>query len=561
MKFRKQGKQILLIAAVFFCAVSIGAPAASAKHKAAPAGPQKIIYIPHDNRPISDKQTAEVVRKLGYQVVVPPDRMLGGREDLGHPDELWSWLDENAKGADAAVISSDAMLYGSLVASRKHSYSEEEVIKRANRFKAFRQEYPKMKLYAFGSIMRTPRNGEASGHEEPAYYRNYGADIFRYTVLRDKEETGGLTRREKKEYDFLSQLIPKHALNDWMGRREKNFAANEELIRLTRDKTFDYFVLGRDDNAPHSQTHMESRHLADAGKDLGKTRFQAMAGIDEIGMLLLTRAVNDMRRDVPFVYTRYNWGHGEFTVPSYSDESIRDSISSAVTAAGGMEVNQAKRADVVLTVNTNPDGKTGEANDLDNDGTPRNGTKYFADIVSEYVGKGYPVAIADIAYANGSDNALMEELKNRGLLFKIRAYAGWNTATNSTGFVIGEGMLAKYMKDDAVDELLITRYLDDWGYQANVRNVIARQLTWLRGDGYYGSLGSKLDAVRYRSEQMLTRFVEDNLPPFKDLEEIRVNFPWNRMFESDIEHHAVRPITDYFHLSAAAEPKSVQDAR
>ena len=283
-----------------------------------------------------------------------------------------------------------------------------------------------------------------------------------------------------------------------------------------------------------------------------------MAGIDEIGMLLLTRAVNDMRRDVPFVYTRYNWGHGEFTVPSYSDESIRDSISSAVTAAGGMEVNQPKRADVVLTVNTNPDGKTGEANDRDNDGTPRNGTKYFADIVSDYVGKGYPVAIADIAYANGSDNALMEELKNRGLLFKIRAYAGWNTATNSTGFVIGEGMLAKHMKDEAVDELLITRYLDDWGYQANVRNVIARQLTWLRGDGFYGSLDSKMDAVRYRSEQMMTRFVEDNLPPFKDLEEIHVNFPWNRMFESDIEHNAVKPLTDYFRLNAAALQKPAE---
>ena len=37
--------------------------------------------------------------------------------------------------------------------------------------------------------MRTPRTGEASGHEEPGSYRNYGADIFRYTVLRDKAAT------------------------------------------------------------------------------------------------------------------------------------------------------------------------------------------------------------------------------------------------------------------------------------------------------------------------------------------------------------------------------------
>lgn len=42
----------------------------------------------------------------------------------------------------------------------------------------------------------------------------------------------------------------------------------------------------------------------------------------------------------------------------------------------------------------------------------------------------------------------MDELRDRGLLFKLRAYAGWNTPTNSTGFVIGEGMLAKHMKDE-----------------------------------------------------------------------------------------------------------------
>ena len=372
-------KQIVALAAVF-CTLAVtltGMPEAAAHHKNEQKV-EKILYIPHDNRPISDKQTAEVISKLGYEVVVPPDNMLGSRTDLGHPDELWDWLKQNAQDADAAVISSDSMLYGSLVGSRKHEYSKKEVLVRADRFQSFRKEHPKMELYVFGSIMRTPRSGEASGHEEPGYYRNYGADIFRYTVLKDKEEMEGLTRREKKEYDFLQRLIPKASLADWMGRREKNFAANEKMIDLTRKNAFNYFVLGRDDNAPYSQTHLESRHLAAAGQDLGKTRFQAMAGIDEIGMLLLTRAVNDMRRDVPFVYVRYNWGKGEFTVPSYSDEKIGDSIAAAITAAGGMQVKSPEKADLVLTVNTNPNGKTYEANDRANDGTPREGTKYFA---------------------------------------------------------------------------------------------------------------------------------------------------------------------------------------
>ncbi len=528
------------VCAAVFMAVMMIMPAVSARHKE--VKPDKILFIPHDNRPISDKQTAEVVKKLGYDVVVPPDNILGDRDNLGDPNALWTWLDNNALEAKAAVISSDSLVYGSLVGSRKHNYSRNEVAERVERFSQFRKANPKMSLYVFGSIMRTPRSGEASGHEEPAYYRSYGSDIFRYTVLKDKEEVEGLSRRENKEKAFLEELIPQKNLSDWLGRRAKNFAVNEDLIRLTRKNVFDYLVLGRDDNAPYSQTHLESRHLNESGKDLDKTKFQTMAGIDEMAMLLLARAVNNMRQETPSVYTRYNWGRGPYTVPAYSDEKISISIRDAITAAGGEAVTKPEQADLVMMVNTNPNGKTYEANERNNDGEEREGTQYFADLVSEYVGKGYPVGIADIAFANGSDNALMEQLRKRNLLFKIRAYSGWNTPTNSSGFLIGEGMLVRHMKKDDVDALLLTRYLDDWAYQANVRNTIARQLTWLRGDGVYGSLDTKREAVSLRTQKMLSRFASQNLPALSTLEEIHVYFPWNRMFESDIQHQEYKEI-------------------
>ena len=534
-----------VIALLACCACLLPLPQAFARHRDVQQVP-RIIFVPHDNRPISDKQTAEVVQKLGYEVVVPPEEILGNRNDLGQPERLWQWLEANSEEAEAAVISSDSLLYGSLVGSRKHNYSQAEVIGRADRFRKFRAEHPKLQLYVFGSIMRTPRSGEASGHMEPSYYEHYGSDIFRYTELSDKQEVEGLTRREKKEYAFLQELIPKKDLKDWLGRREKNFAASKRLIELTRQNTFDYMVLGRDDNAPYSQTHMESRHLAEAARDLDKTSFQDLAGIDEIGVLMLARAVNEMRGVSPTVFVRYNWGKGERTVPAYSDEPIKNSVESAVTVAGGMLAMSPGKADFVLAVNTNPNGRTYEANDRANNGTPREGTSYFADIISDYVAKGYPVGVADIAYANGADNALMEMLRERGLLFKLRAYAGWNTPTNSTGFVLGTGMLAPQMTEEAVSELLITRYLDDWAYQANIRNTVARQLTWLRGDGVYGSLDSKRSSVSNRATQLLQRFVQQNLPPYKSLEEIHVTFPWNRMFESDVRHGAAFDTGSYF---------------
>ena len=164
-------RRLIQLLCIAMLAVWIQPQAADAA-KAEPVT-EKIIFIPHDSRPISSTQTADVVTKAGYEVIVPPTELLGSREDLGHPDQLWTWVHENIAqpGVKAAVISSDAMVYGSLVGSRKHNESRAQILARASRFSELHSAHPKVPLYVFGSIMRTPRTGEASGHEEPEYYR------------------------------------------------------------------------------------------------------------------------------------------------------------------------------------------------------------------------------------------------------------------------------------------------------------------------------------------------------------------------------------------------------
>lgn len=525
-------KKAVLSILVGMCIMLMALPAMAAQQKSTVPSKGKILFVPHDNRPVSDSQTVDTIRSLGYEVIVPPDKLLGNRTDIGHPDELWAWTEKNIKDVDAAVISADSMLYGSLVASRKHNFDKQEVLDRAEKFVALRKENPKGKLYVFASIMRTPRSGANSGTEEPSYYASYGEAIFRYTALADKEDMGGLTYREKKEFAFLIKLIPKPAIRDWMSRRSKNFAANERLIQLTRDGVFDYFSLGRDDNAPYSQTHMESRKLAAEGADLSVAQFQAMAGIDEFGMLMLTRAVNDHSHMMPFILVRYNIGKGANTIPSYSDEKISNSIRSHIIAAGGMQVSTSKRADLILLVNTNMDGKTSEANERANTEVPRENTVYFANLVEESVKSGIPVGVGDIAYANGADNALMAQLEKKGLLYKLASYAGWNTATNSTGFVLGQGIMAAHMSQEDHDRMLTMRYLDDWGYEANVRQELARQLSWLSGKGDYADLDKKKMSAETLVTKKMRYFAASNLPPFAYLKNLQVTFPWDRMFEA-----------------------------
>ena len=500
-----------------------------------PGAGKKIVYIPIDTRPVNDRQTVEVAEKLGYEVLVPPAEILGGRDDYGHPEELLQWLEKNAPGAQAAVVSTDAMVYGSLVGSRMHDLSKEEIMARAEKLKAFHESHPRLPLYAFGTVMRTPR-GASYSSAEPAYYQAYGDKIFRYTALGDKEEMQVLSRKEQKEREQLKAEIPAEYLQDWLQRRAKNYDANARLLSMAEEGVFNYFLLGCDDSAVPSQTHLESRHLEEQGSVIGKTRSVVTSGADELGMLMVSRAINDHLRNVPFIYAEYAEGTGRDTIPEYTNEKIGDSVDKAIASIGAVPISNPKKADLVLLVSTDPKGKTFAANDPKNTKKFHRGTKEFLAQVKDYVKKGYPVAVADIVYGNGADNALMEGLRKDGLQFRLRGYGGWNTATNSTGFLIGAASLGNKMSRRDVEDLLLTRYVDDWAYQANVRGQVGNLLDTFPGEGNYGKLDAKKEAAKAKTAEMLKLFLKQNLnfPVSPELKEVQVDFPWNRMFECDV---------------------------
>ncbi|MBE6093756.1 MAG: DUF4127 family protein [Selenomonas ruminantium] len=502
----------------------------------------RILFIPHDDRPISYHQTVEVVEAAGYELVLPPKELLSNATNMGHPQELWQWLRENAPKAKSAVIASDSMLYGGLIPSRKHEVSQAEIAERLENFKRLRQDTPNLHIYVFDSLMRTPYQGWAGNIEEPAYYEQYGGAIFQYTSLLDKGETSKLSAAEKRDLQAYEKAIPQEYQKDWFGRRAKNLAATKELMDMTAAGTIDYLILGRDDNAPLCQTHRENREILAYAekKNLPKSKFQSMPGIDEFNILLLNRAINDMTWNIPFVYVRYGQGKGGDTIPDFSDEKISDSVEAALKIAGGLQVKKPQRADLVLYINTEEKGKTIETlnalpteADFVPDLKADKNTKAFVQMVEDAVNAGYPVSVADIKYANGADNALMNILEQKNLLFRLKAYSGWNTATNSTGFALGTGMLAGKMTDAAKNHLLTVRYLDDWAYQANVRAHVGTELVRTFGSyEYYYKLEDKLAFAEKRNTELMRDFARKHLP------EIPVDFsvknPWLRMFECDL---------------------------
>ena len=523
-------KFFLLLTIIIFCGMNTALAS------------EKIIFVPLDSRPITDRDTAMVGTKAGYEILVPPSDILGTESSQGDTEKLWAWLNENAPNADAAVISTDSMIYGSLVASRSHTLTNAEAQSKVMRFQKLHSDYPNLKIYAFGTVLRTLLTAtHSAAGMEPASYQANAVKIYKYSALLDKSEMNVASKREIRELNRLEKDIDKEVMADWKNRHGINYNANLKLMDLTKEGVFSFLLLGGDDSARFSATHREARMIKDYAnaKNIERTKFQMLSGADELGMMMLSRAILDMRGEVPFVHTIYNDGTGKETMPKYCFETLGNEMKGAILAIGAMEVPKPARADFTLLINTEINGKTFEANsDKLNNKKANSSVNAFMNKLKDATDKGYPVILADISCSNGADNALMEAMRKANLQFKIRAYGGWNTATNTLGFLLGEGILTNYMTEKDRNELMLYRYLDDWVYQANVRQDVRGAIYSLPGkdDPTGKTMGTKQAvAEKYTTEKMLEFAKKNiNLPSNLSLNNLKVTFPWKRTFECEV---------------------------
>lgn len=498
--------------------------------QAAVAAGEKILYIPLDNRPVCLSYVVETADAAGYSLLTPSEEFLASNSRSGSPEKLWLWLLAKAPEAKIAVISADSLLYGGLVSSRTHTYDQDTLNNAAERFQTLRKNNPHLKLYVFSTIMRTPQ--QSYGNVEPPYYSKYGPDIFKLSALLDKDEAYSLTAKEKIELGQLNAALPHQVTADWFGRREKNFKLNRNLIAFARARTFNFLAIGKDDDAPLSQTHREARHLVEASLDLPETRLQLLSGVDQLGLLLITRAINDSRRQTPLINVIYSEGEGKNTLPYYSDQRLSTSVPEQILALGGKPVAVPGDADLVLAVNSPYDGITKDATYMDNlfFSSPYN--KRFRQRIESLLTIKKPVAVADIAYANGADNGFMDELYKHRLLEKLTAYSGWNTADNTIGYALAQGVLGLSMDKQQQKQLLYTRYLDDWLYQANVRPELRTMLD--RRDPF---IVYNITNLHQRILKATNAAYSKQFQRYSFLQNTKFTYeyPWERLFEIEIK--------------------------
>jgi hypothetical protein len=180
--------------------------------------------------------------------------------------------------------------------------------------------------------------------------------------------------------------------------------------------------------------------------------------------------------------------------------------------------------------------------------TPRRSPEEFCRAVVEAVRQGKNVAIADVAFVNGSDLILGAQLVQHPEIARLAAYGGWNTAGNTLGTVLVQAafytVAKKYgfipAQQKAHLEFLFLRFLDDYCYQALERSLTMLEDLPAHGllpseerlpDGEIaGEIGKKV-AGRLENQARALEKTFQAAGLVKTVNISNIYLPWQRLFE------------------------------
>lgn len=488
---------------------------------------KKIVYLPLDERPCNIAYTEAVsAGHTAYSIVAPELSEMGQKKTPADFTMIRDFLLRECRDADQLIIALDTLLYGGIIPSRLHHLEREELVKRLDVLKLLKEQSPSLYVSAFSLVMRCPCYTDSS--EEPDYYAVCGREIFLYGQNEHKMRLGEITREEyEREKNRLSACHP--YIEDYETRRRVNIDCLTDALLLVGE-CIDEFTILQDDSNARGYTAMDRERVltlvAKRGIDL-----DTYPGADEAGLTLLARAATRIEQRRPRVYAAYPREGAKNVVPIYEDREIHKTVSAQIKSAGAIECFSEDEADLVLYCNLN-DTRT---YDVYLNYTKQTDEGYIPDFVKRIektLLSGRGAAVADVAYCNSGDLTLVYEMEKRFGVMKLWGYAGWNTASNTLGTVICQGVLRYFYGDSATHRgFTAHRIMDDAVYMAGVR----REMIALG----YGAGGAMIPERGEASElivKLINERTRENIPSVAEkYEAVDCYMPWHRLFEIGLE--------------------------
>ena len=489
--------------------------------------PVRIAFLPLDARPVTRGAFLALAALAGWDVATPPTALLGARRQSGDVDALWRWVDTEGEDADVLIASAEVMIYGGLVPSRIGHEPLDRCLALAGRFGEARRRAPHRRLLLAASNLRLPAAPDAT--EEPEYWGEFGPRIFAYSYHSDRfAQTGDPSSQAQAA--AAQAAVPQPVMADVLARRARNLTVLLSLVDQAARGDLDALLVGQDDAAEFGLTRRDLRTVDGAIAERGAgARAWVTYGTDELAVRLLARAWLERSARIPGVRVTYAYPDNRDAIPRYEGQALDRTVTSHIATAGGRRV--ARGEELILFVHNFP-GAQEEAPHQE-PYEPR-GLDHFFEALQAAVEAGPPLGIADVRYSNGADRTFVRRLLDLPGASRMAAYGGWNTASNTLGMALAQSLLPS---GPAGQAFTIGRFLDDWGYQAGVRQQLAAEIVPRYPGAAPERLGPALGPCAEAARAWLER---DHVPPLarcfgRRIQVTRVVFPWERLFEAGIE--------------------------
>ncbi|GAB2530352.1 DUF4127 family protein [Paramicrobacterium agarici] len=487
---------------------------------------RRIALMPLDDRPVNVLLPQDVANVAGVALDVPDASMLPRYREQGDTDALAAWLRERAADPSTThlVVSIDMLLYGGLIASRTSQDSVREVVGRLDVLRDIKRERPELTIFAVSLVMRA--SNSYSNAEEPEYWKDYGKDLHVLGGALHQQ----LDSADVGDVDALAE-VPDGVVTDYASRRVRNHVVNLNALLLRSEGTIDFLAITADDTATFAAGSAEQVWLRHWMRFLPGARDTLMyPGADEVGAALVARAIASADGIRPRFEARTAQEGGFDLVPPFENRPLIESVERQIRAAGAERVESG--ADIVLVLHAPDPARHDmfrgypETPDVD-------AAEATVELVRRSLDGGSRVALADVRFPNGADAELLSRLAAAGLLERLEAFGGWNTAGNTIGSVValavaGEAGRASGAFDaEASKRALLTRLLDDYAYQTVIRSE--------KGADLFPDRFPLADEAHVENAQSVIRddmnqMLRDTLPG-GDWSVTSLTLPWRRSFE------------------------------
>ncbi|MER5621766.1 DUF4127 family protein [Streptosporangium sp. NPDC002544] len=479
-----------------------------------------VTLLPLDDRPVNTGHVAGLAGTAGTRLRLPPAGLLPARGVPADMDGTARWLEDAAGDSDAVVVSVNQLAHGGFVASRRTTEPLARTLARLDVLRRIRAGRPELPVHAFVTLMRTRKSDGAGA--EPEYWDRHGRRFFALS-----EE---LYRAEHGRPDAAAHAraeIPEPFVADFFTRRMRLHAMQLACVELVAEGVVDTLSILVEDSTVESVSTSEREWLEAWIGRLGLgDRISCLPGADEAGAVLTTRAALEHAGLRPRVAVACLDPDALGRIAAYEDVAVRDTITDQVAAIGAVLVEDAAQADLVLAVHPPGLPPRDWCSGPDQPERPGDDAVCLAGRARDLLDAGRPVAVADVADANGADPALVMALRDAGLLRRLAGYAAWNTAGNTIGSALAQGCSRLLAADDRQlaehARTLTHRLLDDWGYQTSARRGVLAAGTAVRPDLVERELGDLLADLGPPADKF--RIVPGS-----------VCFPWDRPFEISFE--------------------------